>query len=95
MNIDQKEQVRDYLINNQEHFQELCKGLIEQKKELLKSRSELKQDIEDQFKWAASQIIAQEVSQNLSIDVLTILSILDRVQLDDYLTRDVIGVKNE
>lgn len=92
MTHESQQLVKDYLVNNRDHLKELLKDVISKREELLNTNPELRKDIEEQFQWITNQVIGTETSKSTGIDTLSILAILSRVNLIDYLEQDVIDM---
>lgn len=95
MNHETREKVKDYLINNREHIKELINPFTIQKEELLKTNPELRKDIDEQYHHFVTHIIGNDITSSIGVDLLTILSIISRVDLLDYLNQDVIDLGEE
>lgn len=95
-NIDSKQIIKEYLINNRQHILDLLNPVIIQKNELLKTMDNaFRNDINSQFEYTCKQLIIKDISEakleNVSIeDIYVDITCLN---LQYYLSADIIDSK--
>lgn len=82
-----QEKIKEYLINNKEHLQELkpIKLLDKAKKKLLKKYdSSFHDEIETQFFNACKLVIAEDIGKSTGLAVDGIMYVIDYMGLDNF-----------
>jgi hypothetical protein len=82
--------IQEYLINSRGHLQEICAPLLQQREQLLEQHNHVfTKDIEDQFKYALTVTISDDLAKNLAVPTDVALVVLERINLLDYILQNV------
>lgn len=78
-------EIAQYLILSQQRFKIQLQPYITQRDNLLKQDSLFSDEIKQQFKELASQIIVDDVTRNMGVSTEEVQAVLDDLNFDEYL----------